>query len=163
MLNHLHQYIRYLLKQQNSDNQDGMDMALCNIKDNGRKVLFSGAKNPMIYIANGKLTHLKGDPVPIGGIQLEERREFTLHTIDIEQPTAIYIYTDGFPDQFGGADGKKFSTQRLKNLLLEIHEKPMNEQKAILNRTMDEWMGNRRQIDDMLIIGFRTGMDGIEI
>ena len=163
MLNHLHQYIRYLLKQQNSDNQDGMDMALCNIKDDGRKVLFSGAKNPMIYIANGKLTHLKGDSVPIGGIQLEERREFTLHTINIEQPTAIYIYTDGFPDQFGGAEGKKFSTQRLKNLLLEIHEKPMNEQKAILNRTMDEWMGKRRQIDDMLIIGFRTGMDGIEI
>jgi len=163
MLYDLHDSIRYLLKQQSSDNQDGMDMALCNIRDNGRKVLFSGAKNPLIFISNGEINHLKGDPVPIGGLQIEERREFTLHTIEVEQPTAFYIYSDGYPDQFGGSDGRKYSTQKLKELLLEIYKKPMQEQKIILDQKITEWMGSRRQIDDILVIGFRTGMDGIDI
>jgi serine phosphatase RsbU (regulator of sigma subunit) len=163
MLNDLHDSIRYLLKQQSSDNQDGMDMALCNIKENGRKVLFSGAKNPLIFISDGEINHLKGDPVPIGGIQIEGRREFTLHTIDVEKPTAFYIYSDGYPDQFGGIDGRKYSTQKFKELLLEIYKKPMEEQKFILDRKITEWMGSRRQIDDILVVGFRTGMDGIDI
>ena len=81
----------------------------------------------------------------------------------MEQPTAFYIYSDGYPDQFGGSDGRKYSTQKLKELLLEIYKKPMQEQKIILDQKITEWMGSRRQIDDILVIGFRTGMDGIDI
>jgi serine phosphatase RsbU (regulator of sigma subunit) len=163
MLNKLHNSIRYLLKQHNSDNHDGMDMALCHIKDNGRTVLFAGAKNPLIFITNGELTTLKGNSVPIGGMQLEGRREFTQHTLEIEQPTAFYIFSDGYVDQFGGTKGKKFSTPQFKELLLEIHKKPMDEQKIILENRITEWIGNGKQIDDILVIGFRTGTEGIDI
>ncbi|PKP36474.1 MAG: hypothetical protein CVT98_07825, partial [Bacteroidetes bacterium HGW-Bacteroidetes-15] len=92
ILNTLHSYIRHLLKQRTTDNRDGMDMAICSIVDKGRKVLFSGAKNPLIYISNGELNYLKGDPVPVGGMQKEEKRKFTLHTIKVDKPTSFYIF-----------------------------------------------------------------------
>ncbi|HPV57138.1 MAG TPA: tetratricopeptide repeat protein, partial [Tenuifilaceae bacterium] len=119
MLNEMHRYVRYLLKQENNDSRDGMDMALCNITNNGQTIEFAGAKNPLYYIANGELFQIKGDPVPIGGLQKEEKREFTLHTINIDSPTSFYIFSDGFIDQFGGADGQKFSSKRFKELLFK--------------------------------------------
>jgi serine phosphatase RsbU (regulator of sigma subunit) len=164
ILNKLHSYIRHLLKQKTTDNRDGMDMTICSVVDKGRKVLFSGAKNPLIYISNGELNYLKGDPLPIGGMQKEEKREFTLHTIKVEKPTSFYIFSDGYTDQFGGIHGQKFGTKSLKELLLEIHNLPMAEQKNILNERMKKWMGpDRRQIDDIIVIGFRVGEGIIDI
>lgn len=158
MLNELHKSIRYLLKQNKSENRDGMDMAICVIKDNGKKLEYAGAKNPLIYIANGEVHHIKGDPVPVGGIQKEAKREFTLHSIDIKSPTYFYIFTDGYTDQFGGEDDLKFSTYQLKKLLLEIHQLPMEKQKDILNQKLVSWMGERnKQLDDILLIGFKLG------
>ncbi|HPF92631.1 MAG TPA: SpoIIE family protein phosphatase, partial [Tenuifilaceae bacterium] len=156
ILRHLHNTIRRLLKQHTTDNRDGMDMAICSIVDNGRKVLFAGAKNPVIYIANGELNYLRGDALPVGGIQKEDEREFTLHTINVDSPTSFYIFSDGFTDQFGGLHGQKFGTKRFKQLLLEIHTLPMPEQKLVLEQRMDEWMKTyKKQIDDIIVIGFK--------
>ncbi len=156
ILRHLHNTIRRLLKQHTTDNRDGMDMAICSIVDNGRKVLFAGAKNPVIYIANGELNYLRGDSLPVGGIQKEDEREFTLHTINVDSPTSFYIFSDGFTDQFGGLHGQKFGTKRFKQLLLEIHTLPMPEQKLVLEKRMDEWMkSHKKQIDDIIVIGFK--------
>lgn len=164
ILNDQHKSIRYLLKQSKSDNRDGMDMAICVIKENGKKLEFAGAKNPLYYITNGELFHIKGDPVPIGGIQKEGRREFTLHTIDITSPTYFYIFSDGYTDQFGGTDGSKFSSKQFKELLLEIHQRPMEEQQEILNQRIISWMGeSNKQLDDIIVIGFKLGDRNIEL
>lgn len=164
ILNTLHSYIRHLLKQKTTDNRDGMDMAICSIVDHGRKVLFSGAKNPLIYVSQGELNYLKGDPVPVGGMQKEERRSFTLHSIKVDKPTSFYIFSDGYTDQFGGVSGQKFGTKNLKDLLLEINELPMKEQKEVLKQKMKSWIGNdRKQIDDIIVIGFRVCEGNIDI
>jgi len=164
MLNEMHRYVRYLLKQENNDSRDGMDMALCNIKNNGQTIEFAGAKNPLYYITNGELFQIKGDPVPIGGLQKEDKREFTLHTINIDSPTSFYIFSDGFIDQFGGQDGQKFSSKRFKELLMKIHDLPMLQQQEILETTLEEWRGEEYQpIDDVLIVGFRLSGKPIPI
>lgn len=164
MLNEMHRYVRYLLKQENNDSRDGMDMALCNIKNNGQTIEFAGAKNPLYYITKGELFQIKGDPVPIGGLQKEDKREFTLHTINIDSPTSFYIFSDGFIDQFGGSDGQKFSSKRFKELLLKIHDLPMLQQQEILETTLEEWRGEEYQpIDDVLIVGFRLSGEPIQI
>ncbi|MFA5647010.1 MAG: tetratricopeptide repeat protein [Bacteroidales bacterium] len=156
ILNQLHHYIRYLLKQDTTDNRDGMDIAICAVVDNGSKILFSGAKNPLLYICNGELNYIKGDVYPIGGLQKEVQREFTLHTIEVNEPTSFYLFSDGYTDQFGGRLGKKFGTKSFKQLLLEISHLPMAEQQPILEAKMKEWVGNNyKQIDDNLIIGFK--------
>ena len=164
VMNDLHRYVRYLLKQQTTDNQDGMDMSFCQITNKGRVVHFAGAKNPVYYIANGELNHLKGDSLPIGGMQKEGKREFTLHTIEVNEPTSFYMFSDGFIDQFGGLHGQKFTSRRFKELLLQIHSLPMAEQKSILNSKITEWIGDRfKQIDDILVIGFKLGGNDIDI
>ncbi|MDD4385644.1 MAG: tetratricopeptide repeat protein [Bacteroidales bacterium] len=156
ILEHLHSAIRRLLKQDTTNNRDGMEMAICSIVDDGKKVLYAGAKNPLIFISNGELTYLKGDPLPIGGRQKENHREFTLHTINVNSPTTFYIFSDGITDQFGGLDGQKFGTKRFKELLLEIHKLPMQEQKSKLEQRIGEWMNSRKkQIDDIIVIGFK--------
>lgn len=163
MLNDLHKSIRYLLKQNKSDNRDGMDMAICVVKENGKRLEYAGAKNPLVYINNGKVHRIKGDPVPVGGIQKEVKREFTLHTIEINSPTYFYIFSDGYTDQFGGTEDFKFSTERLKELLLEIHLLPMDEQREILNKKIVSWMGNNKQLDDIIVIGFKLGDKILEL
>ncbi|HPD94906.1 MAG: tetratricopeptide repeat protein [Bacteroidales bacterium] len=156
LLNEMHNNIRHLLKQEDNDSRDGMDMAVCNIKADGRTVEFAGAKNPVYYIANNELNVIKGDPVPVGGLQKEENRVFTKHTITIDSPTCFYIFSDGYIDQFGGENGGKFSSKRFKELLMEIHDLPMIQQQEILETKLEEWQGNDyNQIDDILVVGFR--------
>ncbi|RPH31503.1 MAG: hypothetical protein EHM93_13375 [Bacteroidales bacterium] len=163
MLNDLHKSVRYLLRQSKSDNRDGMDMAVCVVKDNGKRLEYAGAKNPLLFISNGEVHYIKGDPVPIGGIQKEVKREFTLHTIDITSPTYFYIFSDGYTDQFGGVGDIKFSSRKFKELLLEIHLHPMIEQKEILNQRITTWMGKNKQLDDIIVIGFKLGDRIIEL
>jgi serine phosphatase RsbU (regulator of sigma subunit) len=164
ILHLLHRSIRYLLKQKNTDNRDGMDMAICCIKDKGRKVLYAGAKNPLVFISNGELNLLKADPLPVGGMQKEDKREFTLHTINVDKPTSFYIFSDGFIDQFGGLHGQKFGTKQLKEVLLEVNKLPMEQQKEILEQRLSKWMKNHpKQIDDIILIGFKVGDGEIDI
>ncbi len=136
-----------------TDIKDGMDIALCAIDRENMKLEFSGANNPLYFIRNGILTETKGDKQPIG--HYISRKNFTNHIFDLQKGDLVYIFSDGFADQFGGPKGKKFKYAQLKELLLAIHEKPMKEQKNILENSFEEWKGSQEQIDDICLIGVR--------
>ncbi len=156
ILNELHKTIRKSLKQYKNDNRDGMEMSIALIHDKCKKLEFAGAKNPLIYVTDKKVHTIKGDPTPIGGLQLEEERLFTNFELEIKKPTACYLFSDGYPDQFGGPNGDKFSTKRLKEFLGQNNKKPMIEQKALVDQEFKNWTSEiYKQVDDLLIVGFR--------
>lgn len=134
--------------------QDGMDLALCVINNDKSKLQYSGAYNPLFLIRDEKLIEYKPDKMPIG-IYKEKQDSFTNHEIDIREGDALYLFSDGYVDQFGGPGAKKFMAKRFKELLLSIYKKPMTEQKNILDTTLEEWKGGIDQIDDILVMGIR--------
>lgn len=136
------------------DVKDGMDMSLVSY-DNDRGILeYAGAYNSLYLIRNGELTEYKADKFAIGH-SLTDRR-YSNHEIKINKGDVVYIFSDGFADQFGGERGKKFMSKNLKLLLLEIHSRDMKDQKSVLEKTFLEWMGeDYEQLDDVLIIGRR--------
>ncbi|KPK85054.1 MAG: hypothetical protein AMS27_08440 [Bacteroides sp. SM23_62_1] len=134
--------------------QDGMDLALCVINNNKSKLQYAGAYNPLFLIRDDELIEYKPDKMPIG-IYKEKQDSFTNHEIEIQDGDAMYMFSDGYVDQFGGPGAKKFMAKRFKELLLSIYKKPMNEQKTILDTTLEEWKGGIDQIDDILVMGFR--------
>ncbi len=155
ILGMMNKYVRKALKQDQTNNQDGMDMALCTIDKKNNILEFSGAKNPLIHIYDNQLTHYKGDKQGIGGHQTSKDVQFTKHIINYQSPSFFYTFSDGYPDQFGGEKARKFMIKNLKDLLLEIHNKEMEQQKEILKHTIELWMQGHEQTDDILIIGFK--------
>jgi len=157
ILDYMNRYVRKALKQDQTENQDGMDMSLCTIDKLHKTVEWGGAKNPMVYVQNNELIHLKGDMQSIGGHQLSKKeRQFSNHTVSYESgPTYFYIFTDGFQDQFGGGKGRKFMIKSLKELIFENYQKPMKEQQVILNKAIEDWKFGAEQTDDILVIGFK--------
>jgi serine phosphatase RsbU (regulator of sigma subunit) len=161
VLAELHKKVRKALKQADSDNRDGMDVSLCVIDRANQVLEFAGAKSPLIYLRQNdagqpEVHHLKGDKNPIGGLQKEAERVFTKHLVPLDKPTSFYIFTDGFQDQFGGPEGRKFSIGQMKDLFLANYQMPMDRQRGLLRNTLTEWMGNEKQIDDILLLGFRV-------
>jgi serine phosphatase RsbU (regulator of sigma subunit)/Tfp pilus assembly protein PilF len=136
------------------ETQDGMDLALCVIDLEGLKIQFAGAYNPLYLIRDDKLTEYKSDKMPIG-IHKEKKESFNNHDIDIKKGDALYLFSDGYVDQFGGNRQKKFMTKNFKELLVRINQKTMAEQMDILDKTLKEWMGDIEQIDDILVMGLR--------
>jgi len=133
--------------------EDGMDMGMCAV-DHERMVLqFAGAQQPCYIVREGKVHELKGDKQAIGGSDPSEVKSFTDQHFDLQSGDCIYLFSDGYPDQFGGPKGKKFKYRPFKELLISISDKPMKEQKDILDRTIEEWKGDLEQIDDILVIG----------
>ncbi len=129
---------------------DGMDMALCTLDKENYKVRFAGANNPLYIVRDGDMLEYKADKFPIGG---EGEHRYNTQEIDVQKGDVLYVFSDGFPDQFGGPKGKKFKYRPFKELLISISEKPMIEQKDVLDRTIEEWKGDLEQIDDILVIG----------
>jgi two-component system, sensor histidine kinase LadS len=158
ILQEMNTNIRRALKQSTSDNRDGMDMALCVLDIDAKVLKYAGAHNPLIYFQKGELVHIKGDSLGIGGYSLvdNEQRIYTTHTISINSETTFYMYSDGFQDQFGGKDNRKFMQKQFKEMLQEIYQEPMNEQPALLQTRLEAWMGNEKQVDDILVIGFKV-------
>jgi serine phosphatase RsbU (regulator of sigma subunit) len=147
-------------KEEDSVVKDGMDMALCalNKKDNKHSLEFSGANNPVWIIrsnAQPTLEEIKGDKFPVGIFIGEKLNQFKSHTTELFPGDTVYVFTDGYADQFGGEKGKKFKYKPLQQLLLSIQDKSMPEQKEILDKTIVSWMGALEQVDDILIIGVR--------
>jgi len=136
--------------------KDGMDMALCVFDLDAKKLEFAGANNPMVMIRNDEVTVYKGDRYPIGVYEGGVPKPFSNNKIDIIDGDCIYMFSDGYPDQFGGPDNKKFMFRRFQELLLEVHSLPMSQQKEALNRKLSEWKGDNEQIDDILVIGIRV-------
>lgn len=155
VLEQLNKSVRKALKQEDTHNRDGMDMTLVGIHKNAPTIEFAGAKNPIYYVQNETMHQIKGDKTPIGGMKIKRQEEYTKHLIDVSQPTTFYLFSDGFQDQFGGPDNKRFMTKRFRDLLLDIHSYPMEEQKNLLEKALEDWMQDEEQLDDILVIGVK--------
>ena len=164
ILAEMHKLIRQVLKQDENDSRDGLDIAICCIDLENRILEYAGAMNPLYLIQNKAnndheivtiLTEIKADKIPIGGHELKKERFFSKHSFDISQPTTFYLFSDGYADQFGGEHDKKFMVKQFKTLLLSIHHLPMSEQQEILETTLADWVKNQRQIDDITVVGVK--------
>jgi serine phosphatase RsbU (regulator of sigma subunit) len=133
--------------------RDGMDIGLCAVDRKRKKIEYSGAFFPLYLIRDNILIELKDDKLIIGmnptGIP------YTSHVIDLLEDDIFYIFSDGYVDQFGGSENKKFMYRRFRYLLMTIHNFPVKDQKAILEDNIRTWMGGNTQIDDLMVIGFR--------
>lgn len=136
---------------------DGMDISVCKIDKNRNTLHFAGANNALYIVSNGQLKTIRADRQGIGGLQ-RKRKPFTAHTIEVSEDTYFYLSSDGYADQFGGEQGRKFMKNNFRKLLQELGERSGGEQKAILTQTLNQWKGNYQQIDDILVIGFRLGV-----
>jgi len=134
--------------------KDGMDLAIISYDRKSNTLEFAGAYNPLYLFTNGELHITKADRVPIGKSS-EVEKKFTNHSLKINSGDTAYIFSDGYADQFGGKDDKKFKIHRVKELLAGIQDKEMEEQKHILEDTIEKWRGNTPQVDDILFIGRR--------
>lgn len=156
ILSRLHGQIRRALRQSSTENKDGMDISICVINLEHNHVTFAGAKRPLLYIQNDTIFEVKGDKYSVGGFQTKAENSYTSHQIDFNIPTAFYIFSDGYVDQFGGIQNRKFMIKNFKNLLLEIHKEPMIKQRQILDQKFEDWKGNNKQIDDVIVVGFQV-------
>lgn len=160
ILNRLHQGVVNILKQNMSKNKDGMEMSLCVIDEKNKTLEFAGAKNGLFYVKNGEGHFIKGDKQPIGGEirKSGHQRTFTKHLIDIEEGMTFYLFSDGFQDQFGGKEKRKYSPKRFRDLLIKASHKPLTEQHTFLENELTQWMqrGQEEQIDDILVMAFRV-------
>ncbi len=141
--------------------KDGMDMSLCVFDQDRKHVQFAGAHNSLYFVREGELTEIKGDRMPIG-ISMWAAKPFTRHDLDLKKGDALYMFSDGYIDQFGGVKGKKFMATRFKEVLLEVQDRIMFEQKQVLERELDHWMNppekpelKYEQVDDILVMGIK--------
>jgi len=161
VLNELRKQIKLSLRQhgQPDEAKDGIDLAICVLDLRNMKMQYSGANNPLYLIREiddvPELNEIKADRMPIGYYQGKDKT-FTNHDIQLEIGDTFYMFSDGFIDQKGGKDNKKFMSKNFKNLLLEIHDQPMYDQKDILDKSLIDWMGTNSQTDDVLVVGVRV-------
>ena len=136
--------------------KDGMDVALCVIDKQKQTVEFAGAFRPLYLVRDNKIEEIKGDRFSVG--MLEESMDspqINKHKFEYRKDDMIYLFTDGYADQFGGPEGKKYKYRRFRYLLLTIHKFPMDQQRDYLARSIEQWQGNHEQVDDILIVGFK--------
>jgi sigma-B regulation protein RsbU (phosphoserine phosphatase) len=157
ILNNLHIAVRKALRQDQTGSQsrDGMDISFLCIEKKTKTVHWAGANNPLIIVRDGIAEEVKADKYPIGGLQTEDKREFTLNTLESKPGDTFYVYTDGFQDQFGGDRGRKYMTKRWKEFLVGISTEKMEAQPELLNKEISDWIGTKyEQIDDILVCGY---------
>jgi len=157
ILNQLRIRIMRLLNQKGLEGEaaDGMDISLCIFDFNEMSLQYAGANNATYVVRkNGELEILSPDRMPIG-IHEHFNRSFNNRELKVQKGEMVYMFSDGYADQFGGPEDQKFRYKRFQNLCIELHDKSMKEQYDAFERTMDEWIGYRDQVDDMLIIGVR--------
>jgi serine phosphatase RsbU (regulator of sigma subunit) len=158
ILNNLQIGIKKALQQEETKNRDGLDIALCMIDKTKGILEFSGAKRPLLYIENNKLVEVKGDRKSIGGYQKkEEKIDFSIHQLSLEQNRTYYLFSDGYADQFGGQKIKteKFMAKRFREIFMANFSQGMREQKEKLKEAFEQWKGETEQTDDILVLGFR--------
>ena len=154
ILKHLQNEISSSLKKTDSDSHAGMDIAICCFDLKKNEIEFAGAKRPLWIIRNNEMIIYAADKFSIGS-QYYENESFTNHIINIQTGDAIFIFSDGFPDQFGGENGKKLLTNNFKELLLSIQSKNINEQGKLLRDHFQSWKGSNEQVDDVMVIGIK--------
>jgi serine phosphatase RsbU (regulator of sigma subunit) len=157
ILDELNQGVITTLNENTSETsiKDGMDMALCVLDLKNNKAEFAGANNPLVLIRDNKILRYKGDRFPIGAFDGSQPQLFTNNVIDLIEGDCLYLFSDGYADQFGGLDGKKFMYRRFEELLLEVNTLPVYKQKETLNKRLMKWKGSNDQVDDILVIGIK--------
>jgi len=128
-----------------------MDIAICSIEKNTLK--YAGAHNPLWIIRNNERIEYKANKQPIG--KYDNLQPYTSHSIEVFKQDTIYIFSDGYVDQFGGEKGKKLKTTNFKKLLLSIQHEEMSKQKQLIDKAFEDWKGNNEQLDDVCVIGVR--------
>lgn len=134
-------------------NADGLDVSLCMLDKHEQKIHFAGAYMPIVIVRNNAIIEIKGDRMPIGYF-VKDLPSFSNHEFLLEENDRFYIFSDGFKDQVGGPNSKRFLSSNLKNLIVMVHNLPFDEQKAIFDNAFEQWKGDRYQIDDVLVVGF---------
>ncbi len=157
ILDALNQGVTNTLREKSSDSsvRDGMDIALCSIDYENLKVQYAGAYNPLYLVRNNELIQYKADKFPIGQSGSEEFKKYTNNEVDVQKGDTLYIFSDGYADQFGGPRERKFMYKAFRNLLTEISNEPIDKQEEILDKTINEWKGDLEQIDDIIVIGIK--------
>lgn len=135
--------------------KDGMDIALLSIDMESMELEFSGAQNPVYIIRGGELVELEGDAFSIG-TYVNGEREFTHKSYSLQSGDCLYVFSDGYADQFGGPQGKKFMRKQFRQLLMEVAPLALNAQCEEISRRFDDWKGDGEQLDDVLVIGVRV-------
>jgi len=154
ILDKIRELVKKTFERSEEEVKDGMDIALCSYNPKSNVFQFSGAFNSLYLIRNDKvLSEVKGDKMPIG-VHLREGA-YTNNDIKVNKGDIVYLMSDGYQDQFGGPKKKKFLSKQLKEMLVTIHEKPLQEQKEILGLTFENWKGDSKQTDDVTIFGMR--------
>ncbi|MBL7892907.1 MAG: SpoIIE family protein phosphatase [Bacteroidia bacterium] len=155
VLNYLDEKVLETLKRSGQDQvRDGMDIAFCAIDMKKRTLEYAGANRPMVLIRKSEIIEYKPNKLSIGG-HSQMKKEFTDVVVPLQEGDTIYIFTDGYADQFGGESGKKFKYKNLLSLLQSIQADDMPKQKELLDQATKKWRGNNEQVDDILIIGLR--------
>ncbi len=132
--------------------KDGMDISLCAIDQRNRVMKFADANNPLYYVQNGVMKEIKGDRQPVGIFE-GTLKPFTVHTIPLDGLEAVYLFSDGYADQFGGPQGKKFKYSRLNELLFKEYKNSPEQHEKVLAETFDQWKDKLDQVDDVLVAG----------
>jgi serine phosphatase RsbU (regulator of sigma subunit) len=159
ILNELNKIISNSLKQREDESKirDGMDLSICCIDLEKNTLEYAGANNPIFIVRNNKVIEIKADKHPIGNFVGETEFKFTNKELTLFKEDRLYLFSDGYADQFGGPRGKKMKYTRFRDLLLEHHNKPMKIQKELLDFVFEEWRGDLEQIDDVCVIGLEVG------
>jgi serine phosphatase RsbU (regulator of sigma subunit) len=145
--------MKALLQRHEKAIMDGMDLALIAYNRNSGKVEFAGAYNPLYVVRKGELFTYKGDRFPIGMTTMEEKKSFTNQVVDVQPGDMLYMCSDGYADQFGTSEAKKFKSGNVKRILSEIWHLPVAEQKTMLEKNILDWKGDLEQVDDIMFIG----------
>jgi serine phosphatase RsbU (regulator of sigma subunit) len=143
------------MTQEERFNNDWIDISICCYNNNTQQLEFSGAMQSIYLVRNENLFEFEGNKFPVGGWQIENERNYTYHTINIQRNDMIYLLSDGIPDQFGGPLNKKFNRRRLKELLLTVSNLSMDKQKEMIHHVFNKWKGDEEQVDDISLIGIR--------
>ena len=158
ILDHLDAMVTETFRQDQEDSQikDGMDIAFCKIDFKKNTCEYAGAHRPLYLIRDGELEEVKGDKFPIGGgSAYKNKTNYTNTVVNVQKGDAIYFFSDGLPDQFGGPNNRKFGPKRIKEIAMENHDKTMAEIGQIYEDTYQEWKGDEKQFDDILLYGIR--------
>lgn len=132
---------------------DGMDIALCRVDKERQEILFAGAHRPLYWSHEGRITVINGDRRPIGGSHHDPERRYTVHRIAYAKDDRIYLFSDGYVDQFGGPQQERFQSNRLQELLNAHQHLPLHQQHALLERAFTDWKGAAEQVDDVCLLG----------
>lgn len=156
-LDELRKQVKKSLRQTeaSSESKDGMDLALMIFDFNKNELEYAGAFNPLYIVHDNSLIEFKPDRMPIG-IHRNDNINFTSKTFLFEKGDMFYAFSDGFVDQFGGIDSRKFMTKNFKELIINIHALPVCDQHKTMEKTLNDWKGDNEQTDDILVIGIRT-------